>query len=189
MRPYARAQSVLKDYDATALSCSVHLDAAWHALLLHPVLYRDVCNVLRPKGKLLDHRPAGALERTQRAQRLARAQAAYEREYGAPPPEVWSDEYAGSSAEPLDAAGGSDRGSPMQIFVKGLTGETFTLQVESNDVIGLVFAQIQDRLGIPSKQLRLIFGGHMLRSCCGTLAEYNIQKESTLHLYMTVTGC
>ena len=46
----SRAQAAFKDFDATAFSCSAHLDAAWHALLLHPVLYRDVCTALCGQG-------------------------------------------------------------------------------------------------------------------------------------------
>ena len=43
-------QAAFKDYDATLFSCSKHLDEAWHALLLHPVLYREVCDALCGAG-------------------------------------------------------------------------------------------------------------------------------------------
>ena len=74
----------------------------------------------------------------------------------------------------------------MQIFIKTLKSKTVTLDVKMEDTVYLVKQKIQDKEGTPAEVLRLIFGGKYLEDD-RSLSDYNVQKESTLHIHTPIS--
>lgn len=75
----------------------------------------------------------------------------------------------------------------FQIFVKSISGQSRAVTVEKTDTILSIKQKIQDKEGVPPDQQRLIYSGKNLEND-RTVGEYNLEKDSTIHLVLRVQG-
>ena len=58
--------------------------------------------------------------------------------------------------------------------------------METNDTVFLVKQKLQDKEGTPAEMLRLVYNGKQLNDDL-LLSDYNVQKESTLHIHAPIS--
>jgi hypothetical protein len=207
---------LVASYPTEALSPGRLIDAAWHALLLFPRLYLDVCSQL-PGGALLDHDPTRAADSDAvKEVRYSRTRALLEAHFGERDRFFWpstlaeeeedDEEEEEAEVPPLSSCGRSGEEAKalrrasevrraallaehpsMQIFVRTLTGKSITLVVTSKfSILDVKFA-VEEKEGIPPDQQRLIFAGKQLEDD-RTLEACSIRRESIVHLVLRLGG-
>ena len=75
----------------------------------------------------------------------------------------------------------------MPLRVKTLSGKTMTVEVEPDESIEMLKERIRAQEGTPPEQQRIIFGGKQLDNT-KSISDYNIDKDSTLHLVLRLKG-
>jgi ubiquitin C len=72
----------------------------------------------------------------------------------------------------------------MRIFIKTLTAQTIEIDIEPWQTILDIKNKIQEKEGILANDIILIWAGKQADDT-KTLSDYNIQYDSTLHLYLS----
>lgn len=80
-----------------------------------------------------------------------------------------------------------EQGTSFQIFIKTLTGKTISTIVARDDTIDVLKREIEDKIGIPFREQRLVYGGKELRDVL-TIGDYDISKEATLTVVVNLRG-
>ncbi|KAK2625751.1 hypothetical protein QTJ16_005063 [Diplocarpon rosae] len=81
----------------------------------------------------------------------------------------------------------SEPSETMHIFVKNIAGDTFPMTVPAGLSIHNLTTLLSVRTSLPESDLRLVYAGKHLSSS-RTLADYNITRETTLHLAVPLKG-
>jgi hypothetical protein len=76
----------------------------------------------------------------------------------------------------------------MQIFVKTLTGLTFTVEMNASDSLDLLRIKMWVLTGLPPSEMRLIFHGNMYMEYDRSLSDNNIHNQSTVHMMERLKG-
>lgn len=78
-------------------------------------------------------------------------------------------------------------GHMVQLFVKGLKGETYTCDIDESDNIREIRKQFSEKANIPIHEVRLVFSGKQLEDG-RTLKYYNISHHSVVQTVLRIRG-
>lgn len=174
---------VSKNGGGNKLSPSDQIDQVWHLHILDISNYIATCEEIA--GCVISHYPANAFSTNNEEKfiRYKKTLECYKKEYGTMNEfirKLWTiDDFIMELYK---------KKAISQVFVKTFTGKTITIPYSPDFYIDDISIMIQRKQGLAINQQRLIFAGKCLESD-RLLSDYNIQKESTIHMVLRLTGC
>jgi len=173
---------VRNDYDALILSPTSVIDEVWHAHVLDTKSYQSFNARYLGAGQLIHHDPLKAMDDKGRQNRCKNTILAYGSYFHRTVPEKcnsWS--YESSVVDKSDL---------LQVFVKGLEGKTYTIEVnltKNGDTVDDLKRKITAICGIPEDVQRLIYAGRQLKD--GRFLHGILDNECTVHLVLRLQAC
>ena len=70
----------------------------------------------------------------------------------------------------------------MLLFLKAITGRTYTIEIDDNSTIGELRQAIYDKYNIPQSLQMLVFAGKLLTNDQATFFDLNIRRDSGMHM-------
>jgi hypothetical protein len=167
------------------------MDAVWHAHILDTESYVSVCELLVGSGNYVHHNPKAPQDLSVKTARRDLLKRLWNQAWDEPPKLGWGPDPS-ACEEYVKRLTGRKRqrvsDDAFQVFVKGLTGKTFTLSVDSSTEVEDFKIMINDRSHTPLQSMRIIHAGIQLEDG-KTLRSYGAQKESTFHVVLRMAGC
>jgi len=174
-------KQILQDFDLPpTIAPSAIVDEVWHEHLLRP---KNYFLLGRSVSRVIDHDPKTQFS-ADRDSRYYYTKVLYKNFFHEdPPPEFWPDEARLVARRPSLDSDITFHPTAQRIVVnvKGPIGDQYILSLNCDETIYSMKSRIEEQMGARPRDQIIVWGGMELLDTI-TLAHYNIQSNTTVHL-------